>query len=136
MKKDKKPDSVVYKPEKGYVAGLLEYGTSIGGPPIVLPDLSSKGKRLTDLSKHFQDRLNLLTLEYNKILEDWKTNQRLWSAKLRMEPKPGEIYHLYVDKNNEEFLSIISPEEWGKNMNYQGTYIMHMDGKWDKVENL
>lgn len=128
----KKPDSAVYKPGRGWVAGVLEYGTSVGGPPITVPDLSSKGRRLTDLAKHFKDRLDTLSIEYAKVLDDWETNRRLWEAELKVEPKPGEVYHLYSG-NESEFLSIISPAEWGKEMGYAGTYVMRMDGRWEKI---
>jgi hypothetical protein len=104
----------------------------VGGPPITVPDLSFKGRRLTDLGKHFKDRLDTLSIEYAKVLDDWETNRRLWEAELKVEPKPGEVYHLYSGDGS-EFLSIVSPAEWGKEMGYVGTYVMRMDGRWEKI---
>lgn len=129
---DKKPDSVVWKDEKGWAAGLLPYGTSVGGPPIRLPDLSSNGRRLIDLGHHFQSRLDELKRQYEQVLGDFRLNERIWAAELKLTPRPGEVYHLY-NRKGKDFLSIISPEEWGKNMGYIGTYVMNVDGKWTSI---
>lgn len=132
IKEDKKPDSVVWKEGKGWAASTLTYGTSVGGPPIKLPDLSTNGKRLVDLGHHFQSRLDDLKRQYEQVLRDFELNERLWSAELRLTPRPGEIYHLYNLKGK-DFLSIISPDEWGRDMGYVGTYEMNVDGKWTQI---
>jgi len=43
----------------------------------------------------------------------------------------GESYYLYLNKNEEYFLSIIEPSEW--NQTYVGTFKLLNSGKWEKI---
>jgi hypothetical protein len=53
-------------------------------------------------------------------------------ASHNFEPTSGEIYHLYKKESGEEFLSLISPEQW-KKFDFIGSYRFLSDGRWELV---
>jgi len=55
----------------------------------------------------------------------------VYSAKFNFEPLVGEIYHLYKDKNDVTFLSIIKPSEC--NFCHLGSFRLNADKIWKKV---
>jgi hypothetical protein len=71
-----------------------------------------------------------ITKEYEKLMSEIKTNERLYMASHNFEPISGEIYHLYKKKSGEEFFSLISPEQW-KKFDFIGSYRFLSDGRWE-----
>jgi hypothetical protein len=63
-------------------------------------------------------------------MEEYEWNQLVYNAKFSFEPIIGEIYHLYRDHNGEDFLSLISPNEWNKE--HLGSFRLNSDKKWVK----
>ena len=55
----------------------------------------------------------------------------LYNAKFGFEPIIGETYHLYLNKKDELFLSIIEPSEWS--IEYKGSFRLNSDKMWEKV---
>jgi hypothetical protein len=60
----------------------------------------------------------------------WK--EIIYNSKFSFEPVIGEIYHLYVGKEGNHFLSLIPPYEWNKE--HLGTFKLNSDKKWVKQE--
>jgi hypothetical protein len=71
---------------------------------------------------------------YKKLIDEINTNERLYLAKHNFEPIPGKSYHLYIKESGEEFLSLISPKEWGDRFEYVGTFEFLSDGRWIQSE--
>jgi hypothetical protein len=126
---DKKPDNIVYSEIEGYNANILPYATNVGAPAIRIDDLVSwKSRGITNVNKEFQSKFNELQLQYQQLVEEFEWNELVYSSKFSFEPVVGEIYHLYRNTNGENFLSLISPQEWNKE--HIGTFKLNSDKKW------
>jgi hypothetical protein len=71
-----------------------------------------------------------MTKEYEKLMSEIKMNERLYMASHNFEPTSGEIYHLYKKESGEEFLSLISPDQW-KKFEFVGSFKFYLteDGR-------
>jgi hypothetical protein len=116
MKKEKKPDHVVYNTEtERYDAFLKPYATSLSAPVITTTDsLAWKNRNINKVNKHVQAKYNNL----------------VYGAKFNFEPIVGDIYHLYKRADESIFLSIIAPEEC--NFNHVNSFYLDADGIWHK----
>ncbi len=129
----KKSDKVVHNEKIGYYGYTLEYGTTLSSPPIQIENVSGwKNEKLIQLKRNFDTELKLVQDKYNEIVESWIVNERIYSAKCGFIPVMGNVYHLFINKKGEEFLSIISPDEW--DMEWIGSYELSLDGKWKTVK--
>ena len=135
MKKEsKKPDLVVFNEEtQKYDAALKPYGTSANSPVIKPTNTASwtaDGIRRTN--KILKGKFDEVRKEYEALMEKFHYNEMLYNAKFGFEPIFGEIYHLYNNKKNEHFLSIIAPDQW--DLEYLGSFRLNTDKMWEKVE--
>ena len=90
---NKKPDSYVEN------ASLLTYGSNIGAPAIHVPNIESwKQPRVIHVNQQFQDKVEELKNEYQKLIDEYKWNDLVYKAKFSFEPVIGKIYHLYYGK--------------------------------------
>jgi hypothetical protein len=111
-----------------------EYPTEIGSQKFSPDDIQLfKLEKTSKLKHHFSSKFSELQSEYNKLIEEININERLYSAKHNFEPIPGKSYHLYIKENGEEFLSLISPNEWGDRFECVGTFEFLSDGRWQIV---
>ena len=136
---NKKPDNIVYSEDKGYNASFLPYSTSVGAPIIRVDDIVSwKSRGITNVNKEFENKFKELKNQYESLMQEFEWNELVYSAKFAFEPVIGEIYHLYVSEEGNNFLSLISPQEWNKE--HLGTFKLNSDKKWialhEKEKNL
>ena len=128
---DKKPDNVVDKPN------LTPYPTNVGAPSFVPTNIQSwKGVRVKELNHNFEDRYRDIQNQFNELKEDIDINTILYTSKYSFEPKIGEIYYLYLNDNDESFLSLIGEGEWGRKWRpktYLGRFTLSWKGQWSKV---
>lgn len=125
----KKPDQIVHTNEADYNASKLPYATTVGAPLIKIDDIVSwKSRGITSVNKEFENKFNELKSQYESLMEEYQWNELIYNAKYAFEPIIGEIYHLYLDGNGENILSLIAPNEWNKE--YLGTFKMNSDKKW------
>jgi len=121
-----KPDNVSDNP------GLLPYGSNVGAPSIKITNIEHwKEPRIIDINQQFEDKFLELKKEYEKLIEEYRWNELVYKAKFSFEPVIGKIYHLYLDKNEKLFLSLISPSEWEQN--HIGTFKFNYNNKWTKL---
>ena len=126
---NKKPDNVVYTVEAGYNANVLPYATGVGAPVIRVDDVVSwKSRGIDNVNKELGNKFNELKLQYEKLMQEYEWNELVYSAKFSFEPVIGEIYHLYIDAEGVNFLSLIGPNEWNKEL--IGTFKLNSDKKW------
>ena len=121
----------------------LEYGHHVGSAVVKTEDVGKQKGRAISAMKHQTDQQLELIYEQMKLLADQakKINSRkeiseqIYQAKFRFEPIINHVYHLYLDENADHILSIIGPNEWGRNLknNYQwqATVKLLGDHTWD-----
>ena len=122
----KKPDNVAETP------GLLPYGTNVSAPAIKVEDITAwKSINAVKVNHQLQTKFNELKEEYKKLVEEYKWNELVYNAKFAFEPVIGQIYHLYVGRDGNIFLSMVNSNEW----NYEcvGSFSLDSNNKWNKL---
>lgn len=127
---DKLPDSFVVD------RFTKSYPTEIGSQPFEPDNIELfKLEKGNNLKHHYVSKFEELRKQYISVMEDIKTNERLYKAKYSFQPIVGQNYYLYSVSETEDFLSIISPSEWGKRkFNLVGTFQLQTDGRWLEVK--
>jgi len=131
MKKNK-PDNIVFDEKSNkYNASILPYASSVGAPSIKIEDNKSwKERGVSKVNKKISLKFEELKSDYEKLINDFKWNEIIYNSKFTFEPVIGEKYYLYVNKNDEYFLSLINPKFWNKEC--VGEFSLNSDGKWLK----
>ena len=128
---DKLPDSfVVDRYSK-------TYPTEIGSQPFRPDEIELfKLDKTNNLKHYYVSKFDELKKEYNKLMEDIQINETIYQAKYTFQPTVGQNYYLYLNDDNVKFLSIISPNEWGRRkFEYLGTFQLQTDGRWFEIKN-
>jgi CTP:phosphocholine cytidylyltransferase-like protein len=121
----KKPDQVVDNP------GLMPYTTNVGAPAIQKEDVELwKQRSVGKVNHEFKAKFEELKKQYEQLVDEYNWNELIYNSKYSFEPVIGEIYHLYVGKNDKYFLSLISPTEWDKP--HIGSFRINTEHKWEK----
>ena len=122
----KKPDNVSDNP------GLLPYASNVGAPAIQIENIDLwKQRGVHKVNRQLETKFLELKQEYQKLVEEYKWNDLVYNAKFSFEPVIGQVYHLYPRNNGEIFLSLITPEEWGKES--LGSFRLNSEQKWIKI---
>ena len=127
MEKKKMPDS--------FVENRLSkrYPTEVGGPKFEPDNISLfKIEKTSKIKKYYSSKFEEMTREYEKLMSEIQMNERLYMTSHNFEPTSGEIYHLYKKESGEEFLSLISPDQW-KKFEFIGSFKFLSDGRWELV---
>ena len=134
MTKKKKPDLVVFDEEnQRYDAAFKPYATIIGAPHIKAPNNSTwKNSQVYKANKQLKARYELLKAEYEQLMIVLQYNELVTNAKFSFEPQVGEVYHLYNNKKQEPFLSIIEPEHC--KFEHMGSFRLNSDYLWEKLD--
>ena len=135
MEKEKKPDSVVFNNEtQKYDASLKPYATNVGAPAIIATDnVTWKNKNILKANKQIEAKYLELKAEYDKMMEELEYNNLVYNSKFNFEPIIGQTYHLYRDKNENPFLSLIAPNEC--NFDFIGSFYLNSEQIWKKISN-
>lgn len=130
----KKPDNVVFDEEtQRYNAALMPYATSVGAPIITTPDtVTWKNVNIDKVNKQVKAKYDELKAAYDALMEKFEYNNLIYSAKFNFEPIVGEIYHLYRDKRQQPFLSIIAPNQC--RFDYVESFRLNADKMWEVVK--
>lgn len=134
MSEKKKPDSVVYNTEtEKYDAALKPYATSVGAPVITPTDTTAwKNRSINKVNHKIKTKYLELKAEYERMMQEFEYNNLILNANFSFEPIIGETYHLYLNKKEEHFISLIAPEHC--NFNYVGSFILNADQIWEKIQ--
>jgi hypothetical protein len=128
----KKPDLVVWDEERGYYSKELTYGSNVGAPAIKVDDIKGwKSNQAREVNKQFKSKYEELKAEFQKLVDEVNWNELVYSSSYSFIPVIGEEYHLYVGKNDNLFLSLISPNEW--NQQHVGSFKLDSTQKWIKI---
>lgn len=130
----KKPDLVVFNEEtQTYDAALKPYGTSASSPVIKPTNTATwTGDGVRRVNKILKGKFEEVKKEYELLMEKFHYNDMLYNAKFGFEPIIGETYHLYKNKKEELFLSIIEPTQW--DLEHKGSFRLNSDKMWEKIE--
>lgn len=133
MKKDKKPDAVVYNTEEEkYDAALKPYATSVGAPAISIDDNTAwKNRSANKVNHKLKTKYEELKEAYAQMMEEFEYNNLILNAEFCFEPIIGQTYHLYLNKKGVHFLSLIAPEQC--NFNFVGSYFLNAEQIWERV---
>lgn len=122
------PDS--YVPERN----IKEYPTEIGSQKFSPDNISlfkfSSGQKIKN---YYTQKFNELHSAYESLISEITINEMLYSAKINFEPIVGSSYYLYSSEKG-NFLSILSPDEWGKESNFIGKFQLLSDGRWQPID--
>jgi glutaredoxin 2 len=122
------PDSYVYN------RNIKEYPTEIGAPKFSPDNIPLfKREKTSKIKKYYSSKFEEMTKEYENLINEIKLNERLYCANHNFEPVAGEVYHLYKKESGEEFLSLISPNQWEK-FEFIGSYKFLSDGRWISIK--
>ena len=125
-----KPDLVVWNEKNGYDAKFKSYPTSAGGQGFDLPNVplfrNESSKKMMDV---FNREHQEIRERIEKMYDEYNTSIMLWESKISFEPIVGKSYFLY-NFAGELTLSLIAPNEWGREKDFIGEYILNSDNKW------
>jgi len=129
----KKPDNIVFNKEsKTYDASLKAYGTNVGAPSISTVDtVLWKNRNLQSVNAEFKAKYNELKSALDEFKSDFEFNEMVYSSKFSFEPIVGETYHLYRNNLDQDFLSILAPNEC--NFDFVGSFNLNSNKIWVKV---
>ncbi len=109
-----------------------EYPTEIGSQKFSPDNISLfKLEKTQKVKTYFTSKFDEIQKQYQDLMDEIITNERLYKSNHNFEPVLGIDYHLYKRENGEEFLSMISPTEWDK-FEFIGTFQLLSDGRWKK----
>ena len=136
MKKEKKPDLVVFNEEtQQYDAALKPYGTSASSPVIKpLNTATWRNDGVQRVNKQFKSKFEEVRKEYEELIQKFQYNDLVYNSKFSFEPNIGEVYHLYNNRKEESFLSIISPDQCS--FYHLGSFRLNTDKIWEKLESF
>merc|ERR1712142_1056628 len=155
-----KTDLVMFNPQAPNfqnTVNLVERDTCPNGYQLVDPDASGKKSQfdLVELAEQVQkadqftratagskltviaEQVRFLQEQARKVLEDARLNALLHQTSCNFKKIPGKTYYVYKQRKNpdQEFLSMISPEEWGAACpEYVGGYRLEHDMSWTELK--
>ena len=116
-----------------YDAALKPYGTSASSPVIKpLNTTTWRNDGVQRVNKQFKSKFEEVRKEYEELIQKFQYNDLVYSSKFSFEPNIGEVYHLFYNRKEESFLSIISPDQC--NFYHLGSFRLNTDKMWEKIE--
>lgn len=120
----------------------LPYAHTLGSPVIKPVDEGKvKGKAMAAMYEQTQNQMDqlreqmqLIADQAQKLHDRVKISEKIYEAKMGFDPLVGHVYFLYVRKNDEYLLSMVSPDEWGKSLpfkRYEGRVKLLADHTWE-----
>ncbi|MEQ9467226.1 MAG: DUF2452 domain-containing protein [Ekhidna sp.] len=107
--------------------GLIEYAHHAGSA-IIKPEDKGRIKGTAVAAMHDQtdrqfrqlyEQMQTLIEQAKYLKSRVEVSERIYQASVPFQPVIGKVYFLYKKKDNSDLLSMVSPEEWGKNFPYE-----------------
>jgi len=126
-----KPDNIVFdENKKMFDANIKHYPTTVGGQKFEVLKVDKSDALKAD--KYFNKRLGELKEEWDKLVGEYESTKLIYETTYNFQPILGEVYHIYRTNNDKTFLSLINPNEWGKE--HLGSYRLNTNGTWEEVD--
>ncbi|XP_023342660.1 uncharacterized protein C1orf50 homolog [Eurytemora carolleeae] len=158
----KKQELVMMNPQQPNFqskVNLVERDTRPGGYQLVDPDKSGKKTQmdLVELASQLQtadqftratagsklsiiaEQVRFLQEQARKVLEDARLNALLHQTSCNFKKIPGSTYYVYKQRKypDKEFISMISPEEWGATgPEFVARYRLEHDMSWTEEKEM
>ncbi|XP_057640668.1 uncharacterized protein C1orf50 homolog [Chionomys nivalis] len=133
-------------PTPGGLALVSPYHTNRVGDPLDLVALAEQVQKADEFIRAnatnkltvIAEQIQHLQEQARKVLEDARRDADLHHVACNMVKKPGSIYYLYQRESGQQYLSIISPEEWGAGCphDFLGAYKLQHDLSWTPYEDI
>ena len=128
----RKPDKVADAPM------TTPYGTDLSAPAFTLPDVKGyKQAQAAEAGHRFHQRYEELEQAMQELMTQAQYNDRLLNANIAFKPIIGQVYYLY-EKDARDFISMVSPDEFGESYMQQktfvGAYKILADNVWIEIE--
>lgn len=122
--------------------GTLAFPHTVGGAIIRPEDKGKiKGKAVSAMRqqtdrqmKQLYDQMQTLVNQANQLKKRVDVSERIYTSQMNFEPVIGDTYYLYEKSEGTDVLSMIAPEEWGKNMPFNklvGKATLLSDHTWE-----
>ena len=83
------------------------------------------------------EQVRFLQEQAKKVLEDAQKDQEINHMACNFKRIPGKLYYIYRRKNGKNYMSMISPEEWGADCpEFVAAYKLEHDMSWTPQENV
>ena len=115
----------------------MPYGDNVAAPAITLPDTKDyREVKVKEAQNKLKIRYQELEAEFKKLVETAADNELIYNASIRFSPKVGEVYHLYRKEDNEAWVSMVGPSEWGPRYDFEflGSFRLATDSVWIREE--
>lgn len=95
-----------------------------------------KPDQATQVKSYFSEKFKELKNNYEELIKEFNWNQIIFESEMMFKPVIGKLYYLYEKKNGKMFMSLISPDDWGKNedFTYVGTFKQDSRQKWNCID--
>lgn len=102
--------------------GLLPYAHQAGSA-IIKPEDKGKitGKAVAAMHSQTEMQMSQLYAQMQLLADQAKSiqqrievSERIYLADISFEPLINHVYYLYLRKDGQDFLSMVSPQEWGR----------------------
>lgn len=106
---------------------LLPYAHTVGGAVIKPTEQGHiKGKAMLAMEQQtdkqlgqLYDQMKILADQAKAIQERIMISAQIYESEMGFEPIIGHTYYLYLRKNGKLMLSMIGPDEWGRNFPFE-----------------
>jgi hypothetical protein len=96
--------------KNGFISNLWYY------PIVVVPvhkALSAMEDQTNMQLNQIKEQVELLMMQANQIKRRKELSMMIYEAKINFKPQIGQVYHLYQKHDSSNFLSLVSPKDWG-----------------------
>ncbi len=135
-----KPENIAENP------GLISFPHHLGSAVIKPEDKGKiKGRAMAAMKEQTErqmaqlyHQMKILAEQASHIKERVKVSEKIYQSQINFEPVIGHIYYLYLKKDHDYILSMIGPEEWGREMpfkSFQAAVKLLSDHTWEVLEN-
>lgn len=81
------------------------------------------------------EQVRFLQDQARKVLEEAETSARLHHIACNFKKIPGKFYYVYRRDSGKEYMSMVSPEEWGDSCpEFVASYRLEHDMSWTPVK--
>jgi hypothetical protein len=123
----------------------LEYGHHRGSAVIRPEDKGKISGRAVNAMEHQTDmqleqirqQMELLAKQARAIQDRKDISLMIYQAEMRFEPLINHTYHLYRREDDRHLLSMIAPDDWGRNgcpFSFRATVKLLADHTWEVIQ--
>lgn len=125
-----KPDDVADHPN------ILPYASNVGAP-VIKPDHSLAGWKhaaVHNANKYYADKYNDILKQIETLGEEFKINEMMYNAEMKIKPIIGKVYHVYRREGDDMYVSLFAPHErLGGKDSFVGSYRLNYDHRWESA---